>query len=224
MAFDYDLDYEKLDLRKNPELYRVGKGEQGVLLVEPYKSEILPHWRFKTPEIAQESCDKISDMFEEYRKQDDFVGMDMARKFIQMGYTRARRYTNYKGGRKYNEDRTIKERQIDPVKAESAAIFKKRWDEIREDEDYNRRKREHQHKYGELKSKNKKADQSMGENDFPKGVGKPATRALIGAGYTKVEQLKDATEKEILELHGVGPKAIKVLKQELASKGLEFKK
>ncbi|MCM3611647.1 helix-hairpin-helix domain-containing protein [Planococcus sp. MERTA32b] len=64
----------------------------------------------------------------------------------------------------------------------------------------------------------------MGENDFPKGVGKPATRALIEAGYTKVEQLKDATEKEILELHGVGPKAIKVLKQELASKGLEFKK
>nr|WP_199172799.1 helix-hairpin-helix domain-containing protein [Planomicrobium sp. MB-3u-38] len=64
----------------------------------------------------------------------------------------------------------------------------------------------------------------MGENDFPKGVGKPATRALIGAGYTKVEQLKDVTEKEIRELHGVGPKAIKVLKQELASKGLEFKK
>lgn len=224
MAFDYDLDYEKLDLRKHPELYRVGKGEQGVLLVEPYKSEILPHWRFKTPEIAQESCDKISEMFEEYREQDDFVGMDMARKFIQMGYTRARRYTNYKGGRKYNEDRTIKERQIDPVKAESAAIFKKRWDEIREDEDYNRRKRKHQNKYGELKSKNKKADQSMGENDFPKGVGKPAIRALIGAGYTKVEQLKDVTEKEILDLHGVGPKAIQVLKKELASKGLEFKK
>ena len=224
MSFDYDLDYEKLDLRKNPELYRVGKGEQGVLLVEPYKSEILPHWRFKTPEIARESCEKISEMFEEYRKQDDFVGMDMARKFIQMGYTRARRYTNYKGGRKYNEDRTIKERQIDPVKAESAAIFKKRWDEIREDEDYLRRKREHQKKYGELKSASKKADQSMGENDFPKGVGKPAKRALIEAGYTQVEQLKDATEKEIQELHGVGPKAIQVLKKELAVKGLEFKK
>ena len=224
MAFDYDLDYEKLDLRKNPELYRVGKGEQGVLLVEPYKSEILPHWRFKTPEIAQESCDKISEMFEEYRKQDDFVGMDMARKFIQMGYTRARRYTNYKGGRKYNEDRTIKERQIDPVKAESAAIFKKRWDEIREDEDYNRRKREHQHKYNELKKADKKGDQSMGEHDFPKATGKPATRALIGAGYSKIEQLKDVSEKELLALHGVGPKAVQVLKKELAAKGLELKK
>jgi hypothetical protein len=41
--FDYDLDYKNLDLRDQPELYRVGRGEQGVLLVEPYKSEILPH-------------------------------------------------------------------------------------------------------------------------------------------------------------------------------------
>ena len=37
--FDYDLDYKNLDLRAQPELYRVGRGEQGVLLVEPYKSK-----------------------------------------------------------------------------------------------------------------------------------------------------------------------------------------
>ena len=57
--FDYDLDYKNLDLRKHPELYRVGRGEQGVLLVEPYKSEILPHWRFATPDIAHESSETI---------------------------------------------------------------------------------------------------------------------------------------------------------------------
>lgn len=148
MAFDYDLDYENLDLRKKPELYRVGRGEQGVLLVEPYKSEILPHWRFKTPDIAKESSEKIMELFEDYRKKDDFVGMDMARKFIQMGYTRARRYTNYKGGRKYNEDGSVKERDIDRVKAESAAIFKKKWDQIREDEDYLKRKKKHQKEFG----------------------------------------------------------------------------
>jgi len=148
MAFDYDLDYENLDLRKKPELYRVGRGEQGVLLVEPYKSEILPHWRFKTPDIAKESSEKIMELFEDYRKKDDFVGMDMARKFIQMDYTRARRYTNYKGGRKYNEDGSVKERDIDPVKAESAAIFKKKWDQIREDEDYLKRKKKHQKEFG----------------------------------------------------------------------------
>lgn len=148
MAFNYELDYKNLDLRKSPELYKVGRGEQGVLLVEPYKSEILPYWRFKTPEIAQESADKICELFEEYRKNDDFVGMDMARKFIQMGYTRARRYTNYKGGRKYNEDGSVKDRQIDEEKAESADIFKKRWDEIRKDEDYLKRKKAHQKSFG----------------------------------------------------------------------------
>ncbi|PID16698.1 cytoplasmic protein [Sporosarcina sp. P34] len=148
MPFDYDVDYSTLDLRKQPELYRVGRGEQGVLLVEPYKSEILPHWRFKTPEIAKESADKICELFEEYRKHDDFVGMDMARKFIQMGYTRARRYANHKSGRKYNEDGTVKERDMDPVKAKSAQIFKERWDVIREDEDYIKRKKAHQKVYG----------------------------------------------------------------------------
>jgi hypothetical protein len=148
MPFDYDLDYANLDLRKNPNLYRVGRGEQGVLLVEPYKSELLPHWRFKTPAIARESCAKLAEMFESYRDADDFVGMDMARKFIQMGYTRARRYANYPGGRKYDQDGEINPRDIDEEKAESAAIFKANWDEIRQDADYLRRKKAHQKEYG----------------------------------------------------------------------------
>lgn len=59
MAFDYSLDFQNIDFRQHPELYRVGKGEQGVLLVEPYKSEILSYWRFKTPDIARESSQKI---------------------------------------------------------------------------------------------------------------------------------------------------------------------
>jgi hypothetical protein len=42
MPFDYSLDFKTINFRSSPELYRVGKGEQGVLLVEPYKSEILP--------------------------------------------------------------------------------------------------------------------------------------------------------------------------------------
>lgn len=148
MAFDYNLDYAQLDLRKHPELYRVGRGEQGVLLVEPYKSEILPHWQFKTPVIAKQSVEKIYALFEKYRTQDDFVGMDMARKFIQMGYTRARRYANYPGGRKYNEDGSIKDRQIDAEKAESARVFKVYWDKIREDKDYLQRKKAHQKQFG----------------------------------------------------------------------------
>ena len=57
--FPYDLDFSKVDFRKQPELYRVGKGEQGVLMVEPYKSEILPYWRFKDPVVALKSAKKI---------------------------------------------------------------------------------------------------------------------------------------------------------------------
>lgn len=45
-----------IDFRDTPELYQVGKGEQGVLLVEPYKSELLPYWRFRTPDIAEKSA------------------------------------------------------------------------------------------------------------------------------------------------------------------------
>lgn len=146
--FDYDLDYKNLNLREHPELYRVGKGEQGVLMVEPYKGEILPHWRFKTPDIAKESSEKIYAMFLEYKEQNDFIGMDMARKFLQMGYTRARRYTNHKGGRKYDENGEVLPYTSDPVKAESAQIFKVKWDEAKQDKDYIRMKKEHQQKYG----------------------------------------------------------------------------
>lgn len=146
--FDYTLDYTKLDLRQQPELYRVGKGEQGVLMVEPYKGEILPHWRFKTPEIATESSEKIYAMFLDYKEKDDFIGMDMARKFLQMGYTRARRYTNHKGGRKYDESGEVLPYTDDPIKAEAARIFKVKWDEAKVDPDYIRMKKEHQQKYG----------------------------------------------------------------------------
>ena len=76
-AFDYSLDYRKLDLRKDPSLYRTGKGEQGVLLVEPYKSEILPYWKFKTPELAKKSARKIYSLFRNYKRDHDFVGDDM---------------------------------------------------------------------------------------------------------------------------------------------------
>jgi len=148
MTFDYSLDFKSMDLRKHPELYRVGKGEQGVLLVEPYKSEILPHWRFRTPEIAKRSANKIYRMFQDYKAKDDFVGMDMARKFLQMGYTRSRRYANHKSGRKYKEGtKEILEREEDAIKAESAKIFYEKWKKAREDKKYMELKKQHKEKY-----------------------------------------------------------------------------
>ena len=99
--FNYALNYKLLNFKNNSELYRVGKGEKGVLLVEPYKSEILPYWRFKTPDISLSSSIAIKKLFYEYKCQHDFVGMDMTRKYLQMGYIRAKRYANHSGGKKY---------------------------------------------------------------------------------------------------------------------------
>lgn len=107
-AVFYKLDFKRINFRKHPELYRIGRGEQGVLLVEPYKSEILPHWRFKTKAIAQSSAETIYKLFLRYKKKRDFVGMDMARKFLQMGFTRARRYANHPSGQKYASSRRTK--------------------------------------------------------------------------------------------------------------------
>lgn len=160
-AFDYGLDFEHTDLRKHPELYRIGKGEQGVLMVEPYKAEILPHWRFKNPEIATESSDKIYQLFEAYLAADDFVGADMARKFLQMGYTRSRRYANHRSGRKYksnpqkapteSETKALRQdilpNEPDPIKAASAEIFKTKWKQAEADPRYQALKAEHLKKY-----------------------------------------------------------------------------
>jgi hypothetical protein len=147
--FDYTLDFKTIDFRSHPELYRIGKGEQGVLLVEPYKSEILPHWRFKTPEIAVQSAQKIYTLFLAYKAQCDFVGMDMALKFLQMGYTRSRRYANHKSGRKYTKDtKIVLPREEDPIKAESAKIFYAMWQLVKTDPDYLSEIDRHERQYG----------------------------------------------------------------------------
>src|SRR3954470_7992448 len=86
-----------VDYRANPELYRVGKGEQGVLICEPYKGELVPLWRFKTPEIATESSKAIYKAILAYLRWGGSAGADLPPKFLEVGSTRARRYTNYKG-------------------------------------------------------------------------------------------------------------------------------
>jgi hypothetical protein len=150
-GFDYSLDFENTDFREEPHLYRVGKGEQGVLSVEPYKAEILPHWRFRTEEVARESSARIYEMFLGYKEEDDFVGMDMARKFLQMGYTRARRYANHSSGKKYDDEGKVRAREpdaLDNEKARAARVFYEKFLEAREDEHYKRRRKEWVEKYG----------------------------------------------------------------------------
>ena len=129
--FDYELDYKNIDFKdkRNRKLYRIGRGEQGVLLVRPYTDDICTHWRFKTPEIAVESANKILSMYLKYMVDGDFIGMDMCRKFLEMGFTRSRRYANHNSGRKYKKGtRNILPQEKDHATskyAQSATIFKK---------------------------------------------------------------------------------------------------
>ena len=147
--FDYRIDFKKINFREHPELYKVGKGEQGVLLIEPYKSELLPHWRFKTNKIAKKSSTKIYQIFLQYKLKKDFVGMDVARKYLQMGFTRSRRYANHKTGRKYNKKTgKILPIDFDEEKALSAETFREKYLLVNSDEIYLEMKKNHQMMYG----------------------------------------------------------------------------
>lgn len=132
--------------------YEIGRGETGVLSFEPYKGYILPYWAFRTVPIARNSSEILWAIFESYVERKDFVGADMTRKFIQMGMTRARRYANHKGGRKYSketgeklekwaggsEEDTRKRRE----KEEASEVFKAAWRRCIEDERYKLLKRD----------------------------------------------------------------------------------
>ena len=127
--FDYDLDYKRLDFTdaETRQLYRIGRGEQGVLLVRPYTNDICKHWRFVDEDTARQSSTQIYQMFENYRTKGDFIGMDMARKFLEMGFTRARRYANHSSGRKYDQLGNVRPQDKDwktNEKARAAAVFK----------------------------------------------------------------------------------------------------
>ena len=146
--FDYELNYKTIDfsLEENRKLYRIGRGEQGVLLVRPYTNDICNHWKFRTPEIAVRSSNHIYGMYLDYRDQKDFIGMDMCRKFLEMGFTRARRYANHNSGRKYKKGtRNILPQEPDHATrkyAQSATIFKKVRDLVAKNEIYVRMRKE----------------------------------------------------------------------------------
>jgi len=127
--------YSGVDLREHPEAYRIGRGEQGVFHAEPYKGELLPLWTFKTESDARDSAEAIYGKFLEYRAAGDFVGMDVARKYLQMGWTRSRRYAKYVGG-----DKSKPREEPDGEKEWAAEVFREKWRRAAEDGEYLRLK------------------------------------------------------------------------------------
>ncbi len=133
-----------VDYRLEPHRYRVGRGEEGVLTVQPYKAELLPLWRFATPVQARTSASAIWKKFLEYGRAGDFVGMDMARKYLQMGFTRSRRYARHRDGRKYVAGtRTERPSAADEQKAKAAEIFGAYWQRALKNQRYRALRRQH---------------------------------------------------------------------------------
>ncbi len=75
-------------------------------------------------------------------------------------------------------------------------------------------------------NENTKAPQQLNrvelESDLPTELAKPARRALVGVGYLRLEQFTKISESEVLQLHGMGPKALDQIRRALAAKGLSF--
>ena len=142
---EYDLDF-----REHPERYRHTPDERGAFKIEPYKSELLPLWTVSDLEAAEEAAGAIYGRFEDYRDAGDFVGMDLARKYLKMGWTRALRYAKYPGGRKYerDEDGTRVEREpqewYDGEKYEISQVYREYLDRVKQDDTYQRRRQQWQ--------------------------------------------------------------------------------
>ena len=61
------------------------------------------------------------------------------------------------------------------------------------------------------------------ETEFPASMGKVARRELAVHGITRFTQAADRSERELLDIHGVGPKALRILREELGSRDLSFR-
>jgi len=120
-------DSSGVNFRERPDLYRAD--DRGGLRIEPYRSEIRPHWRVGPLRAARASADAIYALYLTYRNRGEFVGMDVARKFLRLGCARAARG---KGSA-----------EADPTCAEAAALFREKWLLIRADPHYRRLRAEH---------------------------------------------------------------------------------
>lgn len=137
--------FDGIDLRAEPERYRIGRGEFGVFHAQPYRGELLPLWTIRDLQSARDAATAIAARFAEYRAAGDFVGMDLARKYLQMGFTRARRYAAHPGGRKRAADGApLPPGPEDREKAAIAALYRDTWRMVAEDAAYVRLKREWQ--------------------------------------------------------------------------------
>ncbi|KAI5450603.1 hypothetical protein NCC49_002862 [Naganishia albida] len=139
-------DPRDIDYRAHPELYKILRGEMNVFKTQPYSDELKVLWRFKDEATARRSSAQLYERFEGFRDNADFVGMDVTRKFIQMGRTRSLRYALRPGGRKYDKTTGQEMKRTgkvaDDSKLKGAKIFEACLKRIEGDEVYAKAKKE----------------------------------------------------------------------------------
>ncbi|WWC89987.1 uncharacterized protein L201_004917 [Kwoniella dendrophila CBS 6074] len=187
-----------------PSTYHATKNEVGVFTTPGYSDDIKPLWRFKNAEEAKKSAESIWERFERYREKDDFVGMDICRKFIQMGRTRSLRYALRPGGRKYDE-KTGKENKrtgkvYDQSKLDGANIYESWLDKCWNDEQY--KKAWENWKDGKDNANLKEESKSDGK--FTTSKSKIATNTATNAKRSRSES--DVSDDEYSEEEDEKPK------------------
>lgn len=58
---------------------------------------------------------------------------------------------------------------------------------------------------------------------FPPGMSGPSLRALATAGITSLRELARWSRGDVAELHGMGPKGVRILEEALAERSLRFR-
>ena len=89
------------DLSRRSRCVGIGRGEQDVFEVQPYRDESLPVWTTKNGGGREEAAEAIHDRYEEYREAGDFP---------EIGYTRAMRYAKYPAEGSTSTERTASPR------------------------------------------------------------------------------------------------------------------
>jgi hypothetical protein len=136
---DWNLNY-----RKHPEQYRIGIGQFGVMKYEPYTSEVIDHWRYKSVPIAIESRNRILALFYRYLDTNDFPGADVAKKALHMGFTRALRYAKPVEKDVSHNGSPPPAAYSSPEKRRVSLVFKDAYDTARTHECYQRLRERHQ--------------------------------------------------------------------------------
>jgi len=76
---------------RNPEQYLFEKSMKDVTTFEPYSSRIMPFFKYDTLDDARESASQILYLFRWYMDQEDYIGADIAKAYLESGYRLAKR-------------------------------------------------------------------------------------------------------------------------------------